>query len=394
MTRKYLFLLFPLLFLSCSPVRTIVIWSDRMEMADIAELYNRNSEGYRVIFNYSDNLVPRFDDAEKKPDIVIGLDLANGIVKSEMASLEKLDMSGINKAVTGGTGTDGEVRLIPLSYNPEIILFRKDSKRIKTPAPALTLGEIRDLGLPFNEEKKKGFSPFWDSSFLLSSLSLFETGFTGGTETQMTWNRENLDKATDFLLSWENDNGKTGDMDLFNGKYMYDNSLKILKEGRILFSAMDLGSFMILSDTTTRDLDFRYVSMKNRIDPGEIVYGGIYRKTAAMEASLRFMTWLTDKSNQEEIIRSVLVNRTGSFGFLGGLSCLDEMNRSVFPSCYPVLEGKLPEPAYLLPQVEKPLDFSTIKVNLIVPWITAMRSGDRVSLDDALEKWEKLRIPF
>lgn len=400
MNRLILLLIASLTIISCSSEQTISLWSDRREMADIVELYNKTAGDHRVIFQYKEELVSSFVNSENRPDIIIGGDLANSLIKDEMNDLSAVigtleeNAALIPEALRGGTYMDDEVRLLPLSYSPLAVLFRKSSKRLDRSAPNLELTEMMELSLSFNGENKIGYSPYWDDEFLLTAMELQGSSFTGSPEKPAQWDEGKLNRAQSFLQGWNEKNGGRESVNLFNGKYMYDNRIKVLKEERILFTAVNLGDMMILSDAMVRDLDFLYLSHENAYHPGNIIYGGIYRKSGDFELSSQFLLWLLGKDNQEAVIASAIRNSNGTFGFLGGLSSRDDVNSLVLARYYPELAGKIPESSYLLPQLEKPIDYDAVKFELITPWLNDRIRGEALSLYEAMDKWEKLRIPF
>lgn len=393
-------ILISLLFFSCGNSSSIILWSDKPELADAVELYNMNGSEYRVIFQYKEDLVSSFFKEETKPDIIIGEDLSNSTVKNELIDLNEALKSGTGFAdllttpLISGTERGEEYPLVPLSYSPLTIVYRKNSKRIEGNSIFLNINEILDLGIQFNEEKKRGYSPYWDENFLLAFLDLNGTSFREGKENLLEWNREALESSTDFLGDWQIRNGGLESMDAFNSKYLYDNRIKLLKEGRILFSAYNLGDYMALSDSMIRILDFSYVSYGEKMHPGVVVYGGINKKNRSLEQSALFMNWLLEKGNQELIISSAIRNGTGSFGFLGGLSSFDDVNRGIITAYYPVLEGKIPFSSYLHSEPEKPVEYKKVQNELITRWLRDERKGSAETLDVAFDKWRKLRIPF
>jgi len=400
MKKPILILLLALLLFSCENSKTIVLWSDREEMADAVELYNRSGTEYRVIFQYREDLVSSFFKEEMQPDIIIGENLANIAIKERLTDLavvlksDKLDPDFQSSPLFSGTESGDYQPLVPLAYSPLIVTYQKNSKRVTANGIDLEIEEIRDLGISFNEEKKRGFSPYWGDDMLMAFLDLNGTSFSSSTANFLQWNSSQLDSSTAYLKEWTELNGGREAMDTFNGKYMYDNPLKLLKEDRILFSSYDLERFMKLSDSMNRILDFSYISHRGRIHPGAVVYGGVNRENRSTEQSIHFMTWLLEKENQEAIISSAIKNGTGNFGFLGGLSSFDSVNRDILTRYYPGLSGKIPFSSYLFAYTEKPVEYNKVKKGLIVPWLRENRLENSESLETALEKWRKLRIPF
>ncbi|MBN2658211.1 MAG: hypothetical protein JXR86_14220 [Spirochaetales bacterium] len=395
-----LFILLPVLLFACSDSKSIVLWSDRQEVADAVELYNMSGTEYRVIFQYKKELVSSFFKEETKPDIIIGTDLSNSLVKNNLADLKealKTDESFselLMSPLISGTEQHKEFPLVPLSFSPLTAVFTKESKRMPRSSLYIEIEEMRDLGIQFNSEKKRGYSPYWDESFLLAFLDLSGAGFREDSEDLLGWNREELAQATDSLKEWRDLNGGLETMDAFDGKYMYDNPVKLLKEGRNLFRSFNLGDYMTLSDSMNRSLDFFYITFGSKLYPGTVIYGGINRNNRSIDQSVLFMKWILDKKSQGNIIASALKNSTGTFGFLGGLSSLDDVNREILVSYYPGLEGKIPLTSYIHREPEKPVEYGKIKEELLVPWLRNSRRENGETLEEALEKWKKLRIPF
>jgi len=400
MKKPILILLLSLLLFSCANSKTIILWSDREEMADAVELYNRSGAENRVIFQYREDLVSSFFTEEKQPDIIIGGNLLNGTVKERLTDLTILlktetdERDFLSSPLFSGTEGEDFQPLIPLAYSPLIVAYQKNSKRIAREGINLEIDEIRNLGISFNEEKRRGFSPFWDEDVLMAFLDLNGTGFSSSTENFLQWNREQLLSSTAYLKEWTELNGGRDKMDAFDSKYMYDNPLKLLKEDRILFCSYDLERFMKLSDAINRTLDFSYISHEGRIHPGTVIYGGVNRENRSKEQSLHFMAWLLAKENQEAIISSAIKNGTGNSGFLGGLSTFDRVNREILTKYYPGLSGKIPFSSYLFADTEKPVEYNKVKKELIVPWLREDRLENPETLETALDKWRKLRIPF
>ena len=400
--KPYLIILtITLLLFSCSNQKTAVLWSSNKETAEIVELYNTGNSEYRIIFQYKENLVSSFIKADERPDIIIGEDLQNIQVKSELLSLENLYKKDfpkngtINQALIGGVEFENSKHLLPLSYSLTAAVYNKNSKRVDSSLPTIELEKMKNDSISYNNEiKKRGFSPLWDENFIIALLDLFEASFSSSEEKMLTWNDQNIESALAFLKDWNELNGGLEQMSQFDDKFLFDNRIKILKEERILFSIMDSASFMELSDSMNKDIDFIYISHKFMIHPEKIVYGGINKKTSSYNASTDFLSWLTKAHTQEKIIQSLLKNKSGNFAILGGFSSINEVNEQILRRYYPRLAGKIPESQYIQMQNEKPVDFNSIKYELITSWVINSINGGEIKLDDALEKWEKLRIPF
>ncbi|MDA3811131.1 MAG: hypothetical protein PF518_12485 [Spirochaetaceae bacterium] len=375
--------------------RTAVLWSSNEEAANIVELYNNSNSEFRIIFHYKKNLTASYMNAENKPDILIGEDLGNKEIKSDLFSLDSLYREDLINSLLGGSYYNDHLHLIPLSFSLTTAVFNAKSKRVNQSYPSIELGKMKEQAISYNDELlKKGSSPQWDDHFILAVLELFNSSFTSSISKTMDWHMGGLQSAIGFLHEWNQLNNGTDEMSLFDKKYLYDNRIKILKEERILFTVMDSTDFMTLSDRMKKDLTFIYVSNDFKLHPENIIYGGISKKTVALKTSLDFLKWLIQEDTQEMILKESLKNKSGSFGILSGFSSLNNVNNWVFPEYYPLLRGKTPEPQYIQQQIERPIDFNNISHELIIPWTIKTVEGENITFQQALEKWEKLRIPY
>jgi hypothetical protein len=395
-----LFIILPLLLLSCSGRNTAVLWSSNKEIVNIVDLYNSSNKEYRIIFQYKENPASAYIKADKKPDILIGEDLQNKEIKSEMINLDtffkkEIPADDINQALLAGVYLDDNKHLIPLSYSLTTAVFNNNTKRINQDLPTYETHQMMLDAADFNEgQKKRGYSPFWDPSFTYAVLALSGSDFTSSDEKTIQWEEVQLKSGMDFLIEWNQLNGGSELMDFFNTKYLYGNRIQILKDERILFTVMTSSEFLELSDEVSQGLNFLFVSQDFKLNAEDIVYGGISRKTAARAPAADFISWLMKIENQERIVSETLKNKSQSFGFLGGFSSLNSLNCNILTDYYPQLKGKIPSSQYILPEKERPLDFNTIKQELITDWAKKKANGENTTLSEALEKWEKLRIPF
>ncbi len=400
---KYLmmFLTLSLIFLSCSENNTAILWSSNEEVADIVELYNSSNSEYRIIFQYRKDLVSSYIKADNKPDLVIGEDLQNKDIKKNMLSLNKLFdeafplKNPIIPALTEGIYLNDDIKILPLAFTLTSAVFNRNSKIIDNTLPSYDLKLMKENAVSYNSEQKlRGYSPYWDRTFIFAAMELYGSAFSSSENKTLVWNNDNVESAVDFMIDWNELNGGNERMSAFNDKFLYENRIKLLKDKKILLTTMDSSEFMTLSDSMSHDLDFLYLSRDNTLHPDKMIFGGITKKTSARQASSDFLLWLLQENTQKKIIESVLKNKTGGFAFMGGFSSLININKFILPQFYPRLSGKIPDYRYLLPQSDKPVDFNSMRDELLTTWVLENTKGDTLGLTDALEKWEKLRVPF
>ncbi len=402
MKRYIILILLSLFFLSCSKEKTAVLWSSNREAANIVELFNISESEYKIIFKFKEDLAASFLEAEKKPDIIIGEDLQNYNIKSALINLNYFfnktsnEKNIINQALLNGSYFNNQLSLIPISYALTAVVFKKNTKKIDRTMASLELKQMQIYSAAFNNDnfKRKGFSPFWDNDFIYAFLSHYQSSFTATESQDLKWDKEKLATAMNILEEWNMSNGGSEIMRDFNNKYLYDNRIKILKEERILFTTMSTSEFMLLPDSANKDLDFLYISNQFNMNPIERIYAGINKKTNAAKPALAFLSWLLNIESQTLIIKSSINRKEGTFGLFGGFSSINSVNSDIFPLYYPRLRGKIPEPEYIMSNLERPFDFNTIKDELITSWVQKNINGENITLDESFEKWNKLRIPF
>ena len=165
-----------------------------------------------------------------------------------------------------------------------------------------------------------------------------------------------LDEVVEEAASWilESSGGPEPDAQ-FSEKYRYIPDERLIEEGRILFARTDFASWAAYPDQTRQDLDFRYFRGDRTIPVVNVISAGISRSSSAQKAAESFIDWLSLPETQTALMARWERDNIVVFGFLGGLSAKEEVNRSDMQKLFPVLEGKIPESDFL----DSPEEFPT-----------------------------------
>ena len=194
-----------------------------------------------------------------------------------------------------------------------------------------------------------------------------------GKAYPLSWSAEGLDGAIAALKSYISDvNGSVEKEDAFAFKYLYAPGYKNVESEKILFAAMDSASFFLLSPVARSKYEYRYFAEKGRLALREdIKYAGIPRRGPAKESAEQFLRWFFNPDNQKAILKksSSLRISESAFGIGGGFSSLRQVTETLFPSYYTDLLGHSPPETMILPPEPMPLNWYTMKSDLLLPWL-------------------------
>ena len=170
----------------------------------------------------------------------------------------------------------------------------------------------------------------------------------------------------------------------------YDPPYKLLGTERILFSYTNLVDFMAIQKKKRADLEFHYIGEENRIPVlDDIVFAGIPKKARNRNAARAFIIWFFQPETQLLCMETARFKRMRTFGIAEGFSPFYKINEQNFPQFYPELGGHIPPPEFLKFPEPLPLEWHTIKNEVLKPYLTreAGHTGSIESFDTLLQKW-------
>jgi len=392
------------LFAACSGGRTqsVVVWTDRPELAAYLELFNSEQSEYFAELEYHEDPLRLLRTTSREPDIIIAR------LPTDIRSADRFRVLDSVLESAGGAGRfysdllktgqiNGRLLFIPLSFDLPLISFKHPSASGTQSSDDIYIGldEIRERGAQFNRGSGErpthiGFSPRWDHEFLYLFARLHGLEFHHSGLESFGWNRDLPARIGEELALWVNEiNGGLDTEHQFERRYLNDPKQQLLIRERILFAYNTASGFALQPAAFRYELEFRWPTQEGRLPVlDEIVHIGIPRAGNTTGAET-LAAWLLDPANQERIIVDSLRKRLRSFGIAGGFSSLISVNESVFPRHYSYLSGRIPPPEHLQFPNRLPSYWPDLRAAVILPFFhdqaTGVRGAD--SLESRLQTW-------
>jgi len=374
--------------LGCSGHRDVKLLTDRAELALAAEIYNVENDGARITLSYTESI-----SAEKirfeNPDVIIGKNLSSIDVTYLLRRMKHV----YPVYETLQDSQEGRTHLIPLSFELPLIMGRSEIMS-KLPDPILVRAdELREASRAFSVLSKDGrllrlaFSPSWNQDFLLDVLATKNPEpFSVDMESI---DEESINQTVMDIRDWIIEGAGDIESDIqFSNRYRYIPDEVSVLNGRILFARTDFEYWNSLPDVINRELDIRYFGGKRSIPVVSVVRAGIPKRAKSVRAAEDFIEWLMLPSTQSQLMKSWESAGITVFGFLGGLSSLQEVNQTVMAQHFPRI--KTPESQFFLAPRYLPIRWARTRGEVIIPWLeTAIKSPrTELSLLDAYREWD------
>jgi len=374
--------------LGCSGHRDVKLLTDRAELALAAEIYNVENDGARITLSYTESI-----SAEKirfeNPDVIIGKNLSSIDVTYLLRRMKHV----YPVYETLQDSQEGRTHLIPLSFELPLIMGRSEIMS-KLPDPILVRAdELREASRAFSVLSKDGrllrlaFSPSWNQDFLLDVLATKNPEpFSIDMESI---DEESINQTVMDIRDWIIEGAGDIESDIqFSNRYRYIPDEVSVLNGRILFARTDFEYWNSLPDVINRELDIRYFGGKRSIPVVSVVRAGIPKRAKSVRAAEDFIEWLMLPSTQSQLMKSWESAGITVFGFLGGLSSLQEVNQTVMAQHFPRI--KTPESQFFLAPRYLPIRWARTRGEVIIPWLEAAIKSPRteLSLLDAYREWD------
>lgn len=384
-----------------------VIWTDRSEFVAYTELFNLDQDRYTVVVEYRENPASALITSKEQPDIVVGPWLKGENTRKKLTAVDylfnelRIKTNIFYPQLLELGNIRGRQYLLPVSYNLPSVIYSKEKQTSIPGAFTLSLEAIRDLGGAYNTEQggmydRMGFSPRWDAEFLYLTARLFNIRFEEHSNL-FSWNANGATDALSFIRTWTKSiNASVRAEDDFAFKYLYDPAHKLVVEGKNLFSYLPSDDLFLIPTEKLKNIDFRWVEKNGEIPVmDEIIYLGLAKKAANLEAAEAFLIWFYNEKNQQRVLERShdMGLMEQSFGIAGGFSSLKPVTEKVFPLFYPTLLGHLPPANSLSVPRILPNNWEILKEALVLPWLkeqAASPDGAGVkTLDDRVAAWLK-----
>jgi len=364
--------------------------TDCKELALAVEMYNVENDKVTFTLSYTGSISAEKIQLEE-PDVIIG---------SNLSSIDIVDL--LRKAknaypvydvLQGPRDKKGRAYLTPLSFELPLIMGKAETMS-KLPDPVLVRADdLREESQAFSDQNKDGhpirlgFSPSWNPDFYLDILAIKNPEpFSINMESI---DEESINQTVTDIRDWIIEEAGDIESDIqFTQRYRYIPDEALMLSGRILFARINFEYWNSLPDAITREFDIRYFGGPRSIPVVSVVRAGIPRRTESIRAAEHLIEWLMLPSTQLRLIEGWENAGITVFGFLGGLSSLQEVNQTVIIRYFPHI--KIPESQFLLAPQYLPAKWARARDEVIISWFeTAITSPQgNHSLLDAYQKWD------
>ncbi len=387
-----------------------LVWTDMPELIIAAQLFNRENDRYIIDVEYKAFPASEIIKTTKPPSLIIARYMLSNLVMKKFASLDELfseyylDPNDMYPALLNAGKLGSKHVLLPVSFDCELIIENK-SETARAGTAMLDPETIRQTSQAFTRiENGKissmGFSPRWDLGFAENWLLATNVGFTPNEKWKPTsvpaisddisswpvlWNKQNLEKCIEGLLSFNSDIG-VSQQDDFAFTYFNMPGYQLVLEGKVLYWPMKASEYFKLPHSIREQLRYRFPAVDHKIILTENSrFIGIPRGSKNRKAALEFARWLFVATNQEKIWKEMesqqlLPDYVGAFD---GFSSIMQVNETIFLRYFPeygqnpLLPAAIPEPARIPDYWE---DFSR---DFLHHWLEAVMSNpeSRVAID-------------
>jgi ABC-type glycerol-3-phosphate transport system substrate-binding protein len=399
------------LFFSCAVQykKSLIIWTNRPELASYIELFNASQDKVKAIAVYKQSPPRAFPPSkdEEPPDIVIAPGLKNSRTRAQFLPLNQLftekriDPDDFYKNLLDNGTIGGKTYLLPVSFNLPAVIFDSEREEIMPHEHLISLEQIRQTARGFNAENKNqwtamGFGPSWEKSFLYLAAKLKGARFSADNTNSLVWDENALADAITFIREWTlGANASTESEEDFAFKYLYTPPERRIVSGKCLFAYLPSNSLFLIPQNAQSRIAFRWVHENFQIPIEDAcVYLGVNKKSKHAEAAEIFVSWFFQQETQRALLErfSAMRLNTGTFGIAGGFSGMREVTERIFPTYYPLLLGNIPAPDYLAAPNVFPSQWLDIKEQVIFPYLaescdTRNTHGAEKKLDALLAEW-------
>lgn len=385
---------------------TVILWTDKPEMAAYVEEFNSIQDKYRIEIVYKKDPGHSHIQSGHSGDLVISEFLnAPGTIElfsslTDVYEENQMDLSIFYSGLLDLGYFKEELTLLPVSFNLPTIMFKKSLESDDIPSFYMNQTDIENASINFNKNSSSkyqvmGFSPRWEKEVLYINSVLKESKFHSLSTGILSWDSQQLLESLDFSRNWSKEiNGGLEQEEEFTTKFLYDPSYKLIEEDRILFYYSNLVNFFEIAPEKRKNLDFRWVAANSKIPVlGNILFLGIPERAKNQKGAKEFIHWFFNPDTQKNLLKSTQIKRMDTFGFANGFSSLPEINKNELAIIYPNLVGKIPQESSLIFPEALPLYWIELKNKVIKPWLYR-QTGENppgVTLQDTIEEWLKQR---
>jgi len=380
-----------ILFAGCGSA-TVVLWTDRSEVAPVVELFNAEQDLYVVELRYEADVSRALRISEESADVVIAGSIEDASTARLFRPVDRLlgraiDPDEFYEPLLANGSRSGRQFLLPLSFNLPLIYFSEWD--VGTGGEiSLSPEQMRAAGTEFNaidEERadRIAFSPLWDGSFLYELIRFEGLAVEETASGEPEWPLDALLGGMNVAIAWiADDNGGVAIDGAFREQYLYDPIIRLVQQGRILFGYDSSDSFFRRSDEARSGLQFRWLGSEHDIPVLEsIVYAGIPVRATNRPGAEAFITRLFDVDLQTELLANNRRKRIDTFGMVGGFSSLWRVTERAIPDQYPDLRSFIPPAHWMRFPPPSPRHWAPVVESVVQPWLLREAADQAQSRD-------------
>ncbi|MBN1523413.1 MAG: hypothetical protein JW904_02915 [Spirochaetales bacterium] len=384
-----------LTFFSCSVAignHTVTLWTNKEEIISFVEEYNNSQVKYKVQVFFRESPIEDLLHSEITPDLIFAENLDTPLALSKIEPLSLLFYKDAIKPeqlypdLRNMFARPDARTVIPFSFNLPVIIYKKDSIP-ESADTAIDINALRTISVQFNKKSGStvqsiGFSPLWNTDFLISGSMLFGCNFHADSSGKMLYQEDALKSYIDYIQAWISESafGYKAER-YFTDRYLYDAAYNLVDSpdnspSRTGFAFMLSNDLIRIPAPKDKKINFRWLSKDSIIPVNDrILYFGVIKNAVNRTGAYDFLKWAFDADVQIRVMTLNKQRKTGYFGTAGGLSTIPRVNAVAFTQLYPQLDSHLPNPASLVFPPPLPANWQTLKRDVIFPWIVDMASG-------------------
>ncbi len=382
--------------------KTVVLTTNRREVAAYIETFNTDQNDYRIELRYTQDSPVPIPSEGASPDLVISEYLTGNDTIKKFRPLDglfferKIPLRDFYPGLLKLGKRDNRQYLLPVSFDLPIVIYDNRFPGKENELFLLNLEEIRAISTSSRKVEadkivQMGFSPLWYGDFILLTTQLFGAAYTEDSLQVLKYNSKNLTQALDFLKDWsQKDNGGPANELRYKEKYLTTPPYRQVSLGWAHYAYSTASTFFHLPENRRLGLNFRWIGHKGKILALEnILYIGILEKASNPKGAEAFLSWFFQSTTQKRLLEASQIKFTYSFGIFGGFSALQEINEKEYPRLYPYLMGHIPPGELLDFPPPVPYAWVELKKRILLPYLFDQLQNEKPigTLEDRLKTW-------
>ncbi|MBP5401703.1 MAG: hypothetical protein J6Y36_00945 [Treponema sp.] len=406
--KSFLIALCILFIQSCSKQReeVLILWTDNIEFASYAELFNASQDSVKVAVVYKAETLDHLpvEKGGTNPDLIAAGYLTPGIAKHYFSPLNGIFSDRFTKeAFYPGlleAGKKGNTQyLLPVNFNAGAFVFDVNNSDLIEGTGTINYEQIKKASKEFNAKSadnlytKMAFAPQWNPDFLYKVLAADDVKFSA-QKNEIKYNIPLVEKNCEFLIDWtKTTNTSCNDEKDFAFKYLYTPYNKQVLQQKSLFAYTTSDRLLSLTEEQLDKIDFCWFEKDTNILTEENnTMIGIYKKSKSKKACQMFISWfMTEEAQSAMLKRKIDMNLdSNTFGIANGFSSLISVNEHIFPVYYKCLLAKVPASSSITAPAPYPPQWVEIKRDVIIPYLKQTLEGktDSSTLSKMYKDWE------